>query len=79
MPPLLAALFLIDFGCDMRIITAIDLAVEWKRFDGDFSRTSVNWYDGSIGFPGKRFDRGSYLWPRGNGNPEIRYYKNLAK
>jgi len=31
MPPLLAALLMIELGCDLRIVRAIDLGMEWRR------------------------------------------------
>jgi hypothetical protein len=30
MPPLLAALFMVALGCDLRIVEAIDLGMEWR-------------------------------------------------
>jgi hypothetical protein len=29
MPPLLAALLMMELGCDLRIVEAIDLSMEW--------------------------------------------------
>lgn len=32
MPPLLAALIMMEFGCDLRIVTAVDINMEWLKF-----------------------------------------------
>ena len=52
MPPLLAALLMLEFNCDWRIIQAIDLGVEWRRcLSLDQTRFDVAnlWYQGYLG------------------------------
>jgi hypothetical protein len=73
MPPLLAALLMIEFDCDLRIVEAIDLGVEWRRY-GDvvmYSRGwfgavmySRGWFGGWLGGSSTTdVDRGTCTWP----------------
>jgi hypothetical protein len=64
MPPLLAALFMIEFTCDLRIVQAIDQGMEWRHYS-DTLCTHRNWYDGWIGrlAPTSHLHRGAYSWP----------------
>ena len=49
MPPLLAALLMIELHCDMRAIKAIDLNMEWKRNTyGILDLYSNSWYLGYV-------------------------------
>jgi hypothetical protein len=45
MPPLLAALLMMEFGCDFRILAAIDLNMKWRQYP--FPRFAKNWYNSS--------------------------------
>jgi hypothetical protein len=66
MPPLLAALLMMEFGCTLNIVEAIDLGVVWRRFGispevyPSFVEYSKNWYAGDLGL---QFQHGSPLWP----------------
>jgi len=70
MPPLLAALLMIALECDLRIVQAIDLGMEW-RCDwprGGFSalQCAECWYDNQLGgrVPLAPLGRiGTYSWP----------------
>ena len=73
MPPLLAALLMMELGCDLRIVEAIDLGMEWRQA---WSATDWQepmhanvcaeaWYHGRIGCRLPRLPRfGTYGWPR---------------
>jgi hypothetical protein len=69
MPPLLAALLMMEFGCDLRIVQAIDLSVEWRLYAPKplSAQPSNHWYAGWIGVSaGDRpwpVCRGTYAWP----------------
>lgn len=70
MPPLLAALFLIEFSCSFQIIQAIDLNMEWRQFPDTCFWPSLSWYRTCIGdeniYIGNRKVlglRGTYFWP----------------
>jgi len=73
MPPLLAALLMMEFDCTLDIVEAIDLGVEWRRFwkSSPTSREySKHWYDGLLGGKRKNWEVSSvrpgdstYLWP----------------
>lgn len=73
MPPLLAALLMMEFGCDFRIIEAIDLTEEWRRAVTDMYTMEQNtrfYYDGWLGFDNEgvfteaKIRTGTYIWPR---------------
>jgi len=72
MPPLLAALLMIELGCDLRIIEAIDRGQEWRHWQGDDSRYwrahySDNWYAGWLGHRPALLcpsTIGSFWWPK---------------
>jgi hypothetical protein len=72
MPPELAALLLTSLSCNIKIIEAIDLSMEWRRS----SKTtypkiySNRWYQGALGFVYSQkessspdFAIGSFWWP----------------
>jgi hypothetical protein len=64
MPPLLAALFMIEFSCDLRIVQAIDLAAEWRQYEA-WERHD-DWYAGWLGMipvSPRQLYRGTYSWP----------------
>jgi len=69
MPPLLAALFMIEFSCDLRIVQAIDLCVEWRQYEmyTTCAHPSTNWYAGWLGVAEHdqpyQITRGTYAWP----------------
>jgi hypothetical protein len=54
MPPLLAALLMIEMGCSLAIIEAIDLNMEWNPWRADAvyrpwcREFSESWYDGRL-------------------------------
>jgi hypothetical protein len=72
MPPLLAALLMIELGCDLRIVEAIDRGQEWRRWQiswgsavDRYANCADTWYAGWLG---KRPNQplhtvGSFLWP----------------
>jgi hypothetical protein len=62
MPPLLAALLMIELGCTLGMVEAIDLGVEWRIYCNTLAY-SWSWYDGRIG--SLRFDlhRRPFSWP----------------
>jgi hypothetical protein len=68
MPPLLAALLMIELGCDLRIVEAIDRGQEWRESD-KCARYADSWYAGWLGHhqtaaePLPRFVAGSFWWP----------------
>lgn len=71
MPPLLAALLMMEFGCDFRIIKAIDLTEEWRRPSiVDYEVHNEVYYDGWLGYDDKPlfsavgFIEGTYFWPK---------------
>jgi hypothetical protein len=72
MPPLLAALFMMALDCDLRIVKAIDLGMEWRRaWPGGFSarQCAECWYDNKIGHRGPLVQLGkvgTYSWPPNN-------------
>jgi hypothetical protein len=60
MPPLLAALLMIELGCDIRIVQAIDLNMEWRTSALALSFWAADsWFSGHLGLPR---DEG-YWWP----------------
>jgi hypothetical protein len=67
MPPLLAALLMMEFGCTLNIVEAIDLGVVWRRFGinpevyPSFVEYSKNWYAGHLGV--NDFRHVGLLWP----------------
>jgi hypothetical protein len=69
MPPLLAALLMIELGCDLRIVQAIDLGFEWRLYvDPRYAQHPCDcWYAGCIGVSqgdcSSRIHRGTYAWP----------------
>jgi len=64
MPPLLAALLMIEFSCDLRIVQALDLGVEWRRYDALTAKTySRSWFQGWLGSLSTDVIRGTYTWP----------------
>jgi len=74
MPPLLAALLMIELGCDLRIVEAVDLGQEWRHWQPSVSGLDYNWYKGYpcswyAGWLGSRVDdsktlcRGTFGWP----------------
>jgi hypothetical protein len=65
MPPLLAALLMMEFSCDLRIVQAIDLGCEWRQYDdNDALKRSRYWFDGWLGVVSTgELPRGTYLWP----------------
>jgi hypothetical protein len=79
MPPLLAALLMIELGCDLRIVEAIDLGQEWRHWQQSGSAVDREWYayNWYAGWLGCRVDnwrcphKGTYLWP----GPGRRYQK----
>ena len=79
MPPLLAALLMMEFDCDVRIIQAIDLGVEWRRCDvprkclPEIAKPlSDYWYAGHIGISASGvYLIGTYTWPHPNNH--LRY------
>ena len=63
MPPLLAALLMIELGCTLNIVEAIDLGVEWRMHDDTYD-LSRNWYNGGTGCQlGIKLTRGTFTWP----------------
>jgi len=65
MPPLLAALFMMEFSCDLRIVQAIDQSMEWQGYT-DTPQYHRDWYDGWIGrlaATPNSLHRGTYSWP----------------
>ena len=68
MPPLLAALLMIAFDCDLRIVQAIDLGMEW-RCDWPAGRLSARecaeaWYRNQLGRRVSMLTNvGTYVWP----------------
>jgi hypothetical protein len=62
MPPLLAALLMMEFGCDFRIVAAIDLNMEWGKYS--YPNFAKNWYNNSISETYHGFSiPNSYWWP----------------
>ncbi len=69
MPPLLAAYLMIVFQCDIPIIEAIDLTMEWRLYpERDVfdrkKRYATRWYDGLLA---------DKVWWPGN-NHFVRHY-----
>ena len=63
MPPLLAALLMLEFQCDWRIVAAIDLNMEWtEHFTYLEFSPSMAWYCGHLG-GNEHQDLGTYCWP----------------
>jgi hypothetical protein len=74
MPPLLAALLMIELGCTLSIIESIDHNMEWNRY----TSCSNSWYHGRIGqkwnpILHKRLGAGTFVWPS-NYNKRPMYY-----
>jgi hypothetical protein len=69
MPPLLAALLMIEFGCTMKIIEAIDCNMEWMAYDDVRGWISCYWYGNEVGqIQDQKFmllGRGTFSWPGG--------------
>jgi hypothetical protein len=67
MPPLLAALLMMEFGCTIDIVQAIDLNVEWlgHRWDPRWNTrwATDSWYQGYIGMKGQP-NAATYWWPQ---------------
>jgi len=65
MPPLLAALLMIELGCTLGIVEAIDLGVEWRKWRThyDTHAHSRAWYSGYAGRTSHHLARGTYAWP----------------
>jgi hypothetical protein len=75
MPPLLAALFMIALDCDLRIVQAIDLGMEWRLdWPGEMSMYGYRfsacecaeaWYANKLGLqrPASHLTVGSFGWP----------------
>jgi hypothetical protein len=62
MPPLLAALLMIELGCTLDIVMAIDLSVQWRKYPAlPPNQYSQHWYDGEIGI--LHPDRNTFFWP----------------
>ena len=62
MPPLLAALLMIELGCTLDTIMAIDWSMEWR--DYGLVEPHTAWYAGQVGLVGSTdLRRGSYWWP----------------
>jgi hypothetical protein len=78
MPPLLSAFLMIVLGCDLRIVQAIDLGMEWRlcwspsQLKPDI--IALAWYNGFLGSY-KDFDDdiGTFLWPRDDRRISPRY------
>jgi hypothetical protein len=71
MPPLLAALLMMEFDCDIRIIQAIDLNMEWRFFGSlglPIALWTDSWYAGHVGCS---LNNG-YWWPSAR-HPTPRY------
>ena len=49
MPPLLAALLMMELGCDLRIVEAIDLGMGWRKTIGKPRIFAQAWYSGFLG------------------------------
>lgn len=62
MPPLLAALLMVELHCDLRIVQAIDLGMEWRKHFPYGFHVSGDWYAGFIGNV-ESVGVGTYLWP----------------
>jgi hypothetical protein len=66
MPPLLAALLMIELGCPVNIVQAIDLNMEWRDYWQINQRKAKDaaqcWYDGYLGCESDVIV-GTYLWP----------------
>jgi hypothetical protein len=71
MPPLLAALLMMELSCDIRIVQAIDLSMEWRVLGMSTSFWADSWYDGHLG---RSFDKG-YWWPHSQHKSLSRRYK----
>jgi hypothetical protein len=68
MPPLLAALLMLEFGCTITIVQAIDDNMEWRRdwAHQEWIRSNYcakAWYTGYIGMTCDNLEWGTYLWP----------------
>lgn len=65
MPVGLAALLLIVFKADLRIIKAIDMNMEWKKISGFPRDFTKGWYEGWIGHRQRKssFEIGTFIWP----------------
>ena len=66
MPPLLAALLMLELGCQLSIIQAIDLSMEWRKFytTNDQLDYSEMWYAGWLALPeAPAKSPGTLLWP----------------
>ena len=65
MPPLLAALLMMELGCDWSIVEAIDLSMEWRHWQQTLSANC--WYEGVLGHPMAKevffVGAGTFWWP----------------
>jgi len=66
MPPLLAALLMMELHCDLRIVQAIDLAMEWRKHHPHGCRAGGDWYAGFLGNV-QSVVVGTYRWPNNLG------------
>jgi len=70
MPPLLAALLMIELSCDLRIVQAVDLNMQWRLYKMNplYVHPWDCWYAGWLGVSESNqpwhIYRGTYAWPR---------------
>jgi hypothetical protein len=87
MPPLISTLLMMEFGCDFRIIAAIDRNMEWIHqlrirhySDECISYYTSSWYDGYIGIELSPMDTiGTYRWPNKGRKWTFVYKENKLK
>jgi len=81
MPPLLAALLMIEFQCNICIIAAIDLNMEWRRLAPYPRWISISWNEGLVGrLPDEpNLMTGTYEWPVGVGYSPVYNRSNTIK
>jgi hypothetical protein len=73
MPPLMAALLMIALDCDLRIVQAIDLGMEWRcdwrGLGWNADTCAAAWYGNMLGnhmpihIRNIRYGVGTYYWP----------------
>jgi hypothetical protein len=67
MPPLMAALLMMEFGCDFRIVQAVDVNMQWRNnymlHYYPLDATSQDWYSGFIGTQDGTNKMDSFWWP----------------